>query len=242
MKRMMSIGWRLFLLVFILFIALSSSSSAPAGAEIMVNGTYNYTPPAAAQIITAGGSFATLTINITAQTPRWKAYVGNVSGLLTLDDSTNKSIYDWTPSVITGEIYASRSNDIEWDAISCPLNATIATEMATLQMDENATDNINHTFNISSHRGFYVGTVPVNASTCPAIATFVNNTRQAISENAIFQEVLLEDAAQASIIFTTLLENNRYGFNNQIFDFQIILPNNEFAATPTPYYFYAEIG
>jgi len=47
-------------------------------------------------------------VNITenAQTARWKGYVGNVSGELTLADAIGNQLYDWDLSAVSGEIMA----------------------------------------------------------------------------------------------------------------------------------------
>lgn len=233
-------GWRSVLILFVLFFAAWSSLAAPSGVTITYNETYNYTPQSAATLVTAGGSFTTMNLNITAQTLRWKAYVGNATGVLTLDDANNKSIYDWTPSALTGEIYASRSSSVSWNIIGCAQPVNITNEETALNINSSKADSINSTFNQSVHRGFFVGTVNVSQSGCPAISTYINDTRQATSTGALFQEVLLSD--NSSVVYATLIEDNKFGFNNQVYDFQIILPTDEFAATPTAYYFWAEIG
>jgi hypothetical protein len=216
------------------------ASGIPAGSTFTYNQTINYTPTPAASIITAGGSFTTLNLNITAQTPRWKAYVGNVTGIMTLDDGSGKSIYDWTPGVIQGEVYATRNTTPQWANVGCGLQVAIDEEQTALNINATAADSVNNTFVNMSHKGFYTGVVPIANSTCRSIATYVNDTRQAETEAAVFQELILSDPW--SMIYVTLIENNQVGFNNMVYDFQLIVPNDEYAGTPTTYYFYAEIG
>jgi hypothetical protein len=90
------------------------------------------------------------------------------------------------------------------------------------------------------HKSFYVSTTHIANSTCRSIATYVNDAKQAVSESAVFQEVLLTD--NANIVYATLLEDNSIGFDNGRYDFQMIVPEDDTITTPTTYYFYAEIS
>jgi hypothetical protein len=213
----------------------------PVGPIITFNSTTNSTPRPAAAITTAGGTFTTLLLNTTAQTYRWKAYVGNVSGKLTLSDAVNKSIFDWTVTSVTGEVYATRNNAaIDWATVGCADNVLINNEDTYMNMSMISPDTINKTFNNTIHRTFYVGANKLQNSTCRAIATYVNGTAQSPSENTVFQEILLEDGA-SNLIYTTLVNPNTIGYNSQRYDFQMILAENEYQATPTNYYLYVEL-
>ena len=216
------------------------ASAIPQGAQIVSNTSETNTPQTAGSLATAGGTFTTMIINGSTQTPRWKAYVGNVTGSLTLDDATGKSIYDWRLLTIAGEIYASRSSAITWTAINCSNRTIISTEESVMNITTTNADSINKTFNMSIHKQFYVGGLLMRNSTCPAIATYVNDTRQSASENASFQEVLLTDGT--SMIYSALLEPGLAGFDNGKYNFQMIVAENEYAPAPTPYYFYLELS
>ncbi|MFH1916370.1 MAG: hypothetical protein ABIJ21_03840 [Nanoarchaeota archaeon] len=232
-------GWGILALLMVL--ALSAWASAlPSGVDFIYNQTLNYTPQSAAELTTAGGSFTTMSLNITAQSLRWKAYVGNVTGIMTLNDAVNNTIYDWTPSIVTGEIFASRAGTLNWALTECADAADMSGEMTAINMNADSADSLNNTFNASFHKAFYVGTVSIPQNDCFAIATYVNDTRQAAGPTALFQEILLTDTS--SLFYATIIENNKYGFNNQLYDFQLILANDEFASSPTTYYFFAEIG
>jgi hypothetical protein len=230
----------LLLLIFGLTL-FSSVMALPVGPSLTFNSTTNSTPRPAVAITTAGGTFTTLVLNATSQTYRWKAYVGNVSGKLALADATNKSIFDWSVTSVTGEVYATRSNvAIDWSSISCADTALINNEDTYMNMSLVSPDSINKTFNNTIHRSFYVGTVNIPSSSCRAIATYVNGSAQIPSENAAFQEILLKDGL-SNLIFTTLVNSSTFGYNNQKYDFQMILPENEYNPTPTNYYLYVEL-
>jgi hypothetical protein len=230
-------------LFILLVLALSTSFSVfglPTGIDIVSNTTEQPDATPATSLTTAGGTFTTLILNGTFQNPRWKAYVGNISGMLTLDNAAGHSIYDWNLTTITGEVYISRNSSISWTTIGCSTPARISAEHAFLHHTYSSVDNINNTFNMTIHKGFYVSTTQIANSTCRSIATYVNDAKQAANENAAFQEILLTD--NTNLVYTTLLENNRAGFDNALYDFQMIVPEDDTITTPTTYYFYAEIS
>ncbi len=214
--------------------------AAPSGASIEYNSTETYTPQAAAGITTAGGTFTTLLLNTTTQTLRWKAYAGNISGKLTLDDGGNYTIYDWSVAMISGEVFASRNNSIAWASINCSNRTNIYDEENSMNISASNDDSINKTFKNTVHKSFVVGDQLIRNSTCPAIATYINDTSQTPLENATFQEIMLNDGA--NLVFATLLEPNTTGFNNQKYNFQMILPEKGIPSAPTTYYFFAELG
>jgi hypothetical protein len=234
----------LFVIMIISMLGLvifSEVVAVPVGPTVLFNSTTNATPKPAAAITTAGGSFTTLILNTTGQTYRWKAYVGNVSGKLTLADSTNKSIFDWSLASVTGEVYATRSSTaVDWTAVGCANSTTINDEDIAMNMTLTSPDTINKTFINAIHKSFYVGLIPIQNSTCRSIDTYVNGTPQVPSENAVFQEILLKDTS-SNLIYTTLINASTSGYNNQRYDFQMIVAENEYLATPTTYYLYVEL-
>lgn len=229
------------LLILIAATLMHQALAEPTGATIVSNTTQTITPAAAGSSTTAGGSFTTLILNATTQTPRWKAYVGNVSGSVGLRDANNQSIYDWGTTSTGGEVYASRNNSINWAGITCAQNSTIITEQTALNHDYTDVDSINNTFNTTTHREFYVGTTQIVASSCRAIATYVNNAAQTVDENADFQEILLQDDTNITI-FTTLLDQDTVGYDGNTYDFQLIVPEDETADPPSTYYFWLELS
>lgn len=235
-------------LIFLIMIVLSMMMltnkpfvlAAPQGATITYNYTENATVRPADSHTAAGGSFTTLMLNITSQTSKWKAYVGNVTGKLTLDNSNNNTIYDWAMSSIQGEVYVSRNNSITFTSLACANRGNITAEDTYLSINSSSDDSINKTFNQSIHKSFVIGgTGTIQNSSCFAIATYVNDTTQPASEDATFQEILLSDGT--SPVFVALLNDNKQGFDFGNHDFQIIVPDNP-TAVSTTYYFYAELG
>jgi hypothetical protein len=231
--------------VFLLYIVLlvmmmSIANSQPTGVDIIYNETQSITPEPSAELTTAGGTFTTLVLSGTFQTPRWKAYVGNVTGRLALEDSQSRTIYDWDLVTVSGQVYVTRHNNIAWDTISCASEQTILDEQTHLNILTTSTDSINNTFNETIHRSLFIGTKNIEESTCRAIATYVEDTKQPASVDATFQEILLQDSAN-NLIFTTIVEQAATGYDSNPYDFQLIVPENPTSSEPTTYYFYAEI-
>ncbi|MEM4638219.1 MAG: hypothetical protein QXK76_04325, partial [Candidatus Woesearchaeota archaeon] len=188
------------------------------------------------------GTITVLTMNLNQQDYRWKAYVGNVTGKLALDDGTANTIYDWSLTTITGEVYVSRASNINWINVSCANQTVIDNEQTALGMSFSSSDNINNTFIYNIHKSIIVGTKNIANSTCRSTATYINDAPQIISESALFQEILLSDVLTGSLIYTTFIEDNQVGYNGETFDFQLLLAENESSSTPLNYYFYVELG
>ncbi len=190
-------------------------------------------------INTSGGSITTMVLNVTTQNLRWKAYVGNVTGSLVLDDAGSYTIYDWDMISILGEIYATRSpSSISWPDINCSTAVNITNEEIYLYHTSNPNDNISTTFAVKSHAAFYTGNVKIDADNCFSLHTYVNDTNQ----DAAFEEFLLHDGN--NMIYTTIIEEDIPGYApNETFDFQMILPENGLAnwTSSTAYYFYVEL-
>ncbi|MBW3018570.1 hypothetical protein KY329_00085, partial [Candidatus Woesearchaeota archaeon] len=76
----------------------------------------------------------------------------------------------------------------------------------------------------------------IAANTACAMNTYINSTPQ----NASFEEMILTDDGGTTAVYSTPLENNLVGFDNQAHDFQMIVPDYTNRTTMT-YYFYASI-
>ncbi|MDH5796919.1 MAG: hypothetical protein OEY79_05220, partial [Anaplasmataceae bacterium] len=108
-----------------------------------------------------------------------------------------------------------------------------------------ASDNINNTFLNRVHKSFDVGVVPIGASTCKALVTWVNDTVQSQTESALFQEVLLMDA-NSQLVYTALIDQDTSSYKDDVasanvtYDFQALVPDINGVGVTT-YYFYVEI-
>jgi len=231
-------GFRIAAAVLFLLLLASSAMPVPEGPQITSFQTETPSVRAAANITTAGGTITTMLLNATTQNPHWKAYVGNITGRLTLRDANNYTIYDWSIAEPTGEVYVSRNNSISWSSIQCANLTHIRQEEALMNHTPTATDSIENTFSLGTHDAFYAGSVSFSQNQCNfTTATYVNSTNQ----STYFQEIALYDGS--SIVYTTFIEQNAQGFDFQKYDFQLIVPEKgwEGPVSSTPYYFYVEL-
>lgn len=186
----------------------------------------------------SGGTITPVNLSATIQNPRWKAFVGSVTGSFTLDDASGNSIYDWSLSTVTGRVYATRtSGSVTWSNVACATPAQILQENTELS-HSSPNDNISATFSSTTHDQFYVGSVNIAQDSCKSLNTYVNGA----SQDASFEEMLLHD--QTNMVYTTILEEDLAGYNGQLYDFQMLVPEvgSSGWTGSTAYYLYVEIG
>ncbi|MBR9675665.1 hypothetical protein GOV05_01515 [Candidatus Woesearchaeota archaeon] len=196
-----------------------------------------------------GGYVYTVNLDAVQQNVGWKAYVGNVTGKLVLEDSGSYSIYEWDLGISSdGKVFISRNGSVDWATVNCSNRSVIEAEDTLLGKAAAASDSINNTFNYTIHRSFTVAsTINIVNSTCPSLVTYVNDSAQTISESADFQEVLLADNnGNGNLIYTTVMEQDVYGYKNDngtTYDFQALVADEEGGGgAKTTYYFYVELG
>jgi hypothetical protein len=212
----------------------------PTGTTITFNETDSPGDVAPDSRTDDGGTITTIVVDALQQNPRWKAYIGNITGSLTLDDSDENTIFSWAldPSDITGEIYSSRNDTVSWTNIQCAAIGTITAEDTFLGISSTAADSINRTFNETTHPPLTVGTTNIGDNTCRATSTFVNSARQS-QASADFPLILLDDTS--NLVYVSPINPETTGYDgSSLFDFQLILANNP--NSTTPYYFYVELG
>ncbi|MBN1543972.1 hypothetical protein JW898_00755 [Candidatus Woesearchaeota archaeon] len=209
-------------------------------------------------------------IDESAPTQKWKAYVGNVTGEFALQDASGNAIYDWNIATITGELYATKEAPTggsgrfqggipDWTAVTCANSTIVYDEESQFNHTAAEEDSLRNTFKNGNNfnlTSFYAGEKLVTDSTviggeaggCFGAYMNKNNTDQFTN----WQEVMLTDATYEDegagdydydVIYATLLENNVYGFDSRLYDFQILLPEvaTDGATTVTTYYFYIEL-
>ncbi|MBN1503408.1 hypothetical protein JW930_07755 [Candidatus Woesearchaeota archaeon] len=242
------IGTLCFIIVIMVFLLkLTFVHGDPEGAQVQYisNTTKNVTFPD--NRTDDKGTITTIVISTTQQNNRWKAYVGNISGTLVLQDAQGYSIYQWASLADpNGQIYITRYDNITWGNIKCA-------NVTDIQREENATnitsansDSINSTFEIDDpkHDGFWVGSTSIGNSTCPSLVTYVDSASQTLSEDALFQEVLLSDGNY--LVYTALLEHDADTYKDDAdttYDFQALVTDGGIPTVgPLTYYFYVELS
>lgn len=188
----------------------------------------------------SGGRIVTLNITGSIQNAKWKGFVGYVSGSYTLDDATGSTLYDWSLSTIAGEVYAtSNSSTLDWSNVACATVAQLENQNIFLGLTS-SDDNITSTFNDTTHDAFSVAGVSIGSDACgnATTNTYVNNATQDHS----YEEVVLYESSTGSLIYTTILENGTaVGFDDVIYDFQMIVPEST-TSDVTAYYLYVELS
>lgn len=228
-------------LVFLSFFTFSFVHADPTGGTIsgaVTETAPNQTPDSRTD---GRGTITTMVLSTVQQDQHWKAYVGNVTGSLTLDDADNLTIYDWDLTGITGEVYASRFDNISWTSMACANATDINLESTFHNMTDADADDINSTFNWTIHKTFNIGSDTIPSNTCNSTVTYANDTRQVPDGNNPYQEVLIKDENHY-LIYMTSIDDNSQGFDNESYDFQMIVAESNVKPTATSYYFYVELG
>jgi len=206
----------------------------------------------------AGGYIFTISISSLVQNKRWKAFVGNVTGRLTLDDGEGYTIFDWSQYTgsVGGEVYATRWSDaVNWSNINCTWGylhdqskyqnkSVIERENQALFLN-NSDDNITTTFSSYNHSAIQIGSITIPANNCSSLRTYINGSQ---NNQDIFTEVILYDGTNETngkIIYATIIDTtDQYGYRNDTnYDFQMIVPENGSPNwhSATAYYFYVEL-
>lgn len=281
------VRWTVFVVLMIVLSASSlaiTSTLTPGGAEtITIDATSRKIPANGTQIPALAGNVSQIMISGYSVTQMWQGYYGNISGGITLADSSGYQFLNWTLANPEGEIYASMNSSIDWSRIEC-YNISAAKTVAGsgpnfqqayyLNMSEfegdalgarpDDVDGVDETFATKFTGEFYVGNIRINTTDeCYKVHTFIANQ----SQSSNFTEVILiqddgtpdwytsgcngpcggdgVDNSIYDIIWASIIhERGSAGFNNQVWDFQMVVGENGHNGdtTPTNYYFYLEIS
>jgi len=157
-------------------------------------------------------------IRLTAeqQNIKWKAYVGNVSSTFVLDDEDDYSIYQWTISDFTGQVYITRDGSVTWGTVDCANVTNKEAEDTAIDHTSTSEDSVNSTFTSTSHRDFTVASNPITDGDCFSTATWANDTTQTASATTPFTEVLLWDSTGGNMIYTTFVENDVSSYRGDV--------------------------
>lgn len=231
----------LFVFLFLLvLVALPTPVSAdPVAATGLVPGAStkrNLSMLNVTRVDAIAGNITRLDIDALSITQGWQGYYGNVSGSMVLANAENQSFYEWNNGTsVSGEIYASRNDSIDWDTINCSTPLQIAAEESALGMDASDVDSVSNTFNGTGPAFTVAGN---NLNSCPATNVFVNGAAQ----GATYHQILLADGADR-IVYSTIIDHASTGFDGNQWDFQLMVgENGHLNSDPTHYYFWVELG
>lgn len=230
-------------IVYVFSVLLMSTYADPSGASISNPNTVSgvSTPDSRSD---EGGTFTTMGVSVVQQNFAWKAYIGNITATLTLDDANGYTIYDWSinQGSITGELYATRFNTVAWTGIQCANDTTIAAENTNISMGSGDGDNINSTFSFVNHTSLIIAGTTITNSTCKTLYPYYNGSAQIDNESSKFPEILIQNS-EDKLIYVSNFESDEttYTDGNETLDFQMLLPDDDSSGIITTYYFYAEI-
>jgi hypothetical protein len=264
---------RLFLLSTLLVVILSATVLAvePFGATITNISSVRAPSDNSTNNDAMAGNVSEMGIHGFTITQAWQGYFGNVTGTVMLADSSDNVMYNWSLASPEGEVYASTNGSgIIWNYIQC-LNfdaagtyaddtanaggtSAFGTNLAILNsqfgIDFGDVDAPNNTFSLAgthesgeglTHDLFYTNNFEFSAGECLSTHIFGDSES---GEEGTFQEVLLYEPTSASVIFTSLLdEESPIGFDNRAHDFQMLVLENGHLTdiASTPYYFWVEL-
>lgn len=180
-------------------------------------------------ITVESGNTTELSINYTVTTEFWQGYYGNINAEIKLRNADNNSFYEWNNVTPTGEVFATRGINTNFNTIKCALDEEIYDEEQYLG-NNNTPESIMNTFNDTNHPQFNVQLATINANSC-------KSTKTLSADNSDWYELILSDGA-SNIIYTTLINASNTGFNNNAYDFQLLVAANSIET----YYFFVEIG
>jgi len=167
-------------------------------------------------------------------TTHWAGFYGNISGNVTLQDSSNNVFYDWTGvGVPAGEIFASSINNVAWAGISCANSTLIAAIDTSLGIAAADADGVFETFAGNIHPGFQVG--GVSLSGCNSTNAYSDTGRVA----SLYYQILLVDTNGVAV-YTTLINDSATSFTGTSYDFELLVGESD-AVGSTSMYFYIEL-
>lgn len=142
-------------------------------------------------------------------TSMWTGLYGNVTGTITLEDSSGNVFYNWSLAQPDGEVYASRNNTIDWVAVEC-YNITLAnfaqdndrnqdwylnmTDLEVTYLNGALTDKdgVDETFNEALGSSFTVAnlTIPASGSGCNQTNMY---TTGGVQSSGFIETILIQD-------------------------------------------------
>jgi len=187
-----------------------------------------------------GGYVYSSSFDVSEQTYRWAGFWGNITGKIVLKDNSGNDFMlgHWSiTSVQDGSIiYATTYDQVLDPTLFNTTNYTFLT-IADQAYGYNytVTDSITNTFvNYSSFQ-----------SPSMENSITVNSTLVGTWTNYIIRRTGSWPSATTDFVFAVEIKNNKQGFNNQIMDYELLIPENEEAGDgegiPTTYYFWVEL-
>jgi hypothetical protein len=155
-----------------------------------------------------------------------------------LQDTIGNIFFNWSDALPEGEIFATRTDSVNFYSVSCITPEQITQEESYLGQQSDDVDSVTNTFNEQNHPMFYLGGKKFENDTCISTNIYDDSGK----DTQHFYELLLSDF-DSNIIYTAIVDNNVNGFDNRTHDFEMIVGDNghDGITSPTLYYFYVEL-
>ena len=127
---------------------------------------------------------------------------------------------------------ASNTSSADWTGIGCASEAEITAIESSLGITATDGDRIALTYDRNDHPQFVLAGTTLNG--CNNTNAYVNSAK----DESAFYQVLLTDGVGAPV-YTTLINESTTGFNNNDYDFQLLVGANGEAVSDL--YFYIEL-
>ncbi|GEM_PF-1540170 len=207
--------------------AVTVFATDPDGANVTVGTPETKTPDTPGSIIAEGGNTTPANLAAQSKTKAWQGFWGNVSGNITLEDTSADVFYDWNLTNKTGEVLASRNNSIDFTTI-----AGIETCTVDEDLTGNGNDATSKTFTNASVNFEIAGT---NITAACQTFPYVNSAPQSTD----FEEIITS-ATGVTSIYVSKINASAIGFNGATVDYQIMVPENRTKNTVETYYIWVE--
>lgn len=227
-ERVLHSATTLMLILLVMAIPLAAQEGAE---DTLVLSTDSSRDPSITTTPTQGGAETQLDLSVMTQSLKWHGIYGDLLAVPTLSDGTDV-FYNWTGESPQGEIFASRSGSVDWQSVTCAQAIDVQSEESITGTDS---DSVSNTFNSSNVNSFDVGSSVFDTGDCGYAAFLIDDT----GDHGTFEEILLHDGSD--MVYTSILQPDTLGFNQENIDFQMIVPEDGTDDTATTYYLYAEI-
>ncbi len=178
-----------------------------------------------------GGNTTEIDLEMRQITGTWQGVYGNLSGQTTLSTADKQVFYNWSFKNFSGEIYASRAQDVNFITVECGQDAHIAQEDAFIGSTGEG-DAVNNTFTQHNHPAFNTGPINLTDDSCPSTNVFTASGQ----DTTRYYQVLMVDGAN-NTIYTSILEHDGPGFDGNANDFQMLVPTRQ-DVVETYYYWF----
>ena len=222
--------YKMILISMVLLLAMSTIAFAQVdGATTIVGVPETKTADTAGSATADGGNITSVTLGTESKTGAWQGFFGEVSGNITLEDTSGDTLYEWPITSLSGEVFATSNSSLDWSTVSA---VTDCTTDETLTGTGN--DKVSSTFTLNASLTGWTVSGTAITSACQ-VFTYVNSAAQATN----FEEIILA-ATGVTSIYATKINSDTVGFEGATHDYQLLVPDDSAAATTTTYYFYAE--